>query len=308
MRQATLIIFLLLLSLPILSNHSYAQTIYPPWHAPPAGGVQFIVPDIDNVPDLHGEIINPDLVVFFAGNQFMVVSELLEAFKSNLPKYQRIFVETLPPGILAQQIERGSLVVGNLKISLMPDVFTAGERRIHESKALGWFEETAPYAKNRLAIMIRKGNPKNIRSLEDLGRPDVRISMPNPNWEGIAENIIKAYNKAGGKKLEETIMVEKVKDRTTFLTHIHHRQTPIRIMTGESDAGPVWWTEAYFQKMIGNPIDLVEIPAKDNVVGTYVAAKMKNAPRKEAGHDFYQFLKGEKAQLIYKKYGFLPVN
>jgi molybdate transport system substrate-binding protein len=288
-------------------NSPRAEKIEPPWCAPPAG-FNFTVPGIENVPDLHGEIINPDLVVFFAGNQFMVVSELVEAFQSTFPRYQRIFLETLPPGILAQQIEKGSLVIGNLKITLMPDVYTAGERRIQESKPLGWFEETAPYAKNRLAIMIRKGNPKNIRSLKDLGRSDIRVSMPNPNWEGIAENILNAFNQAGGKKLEERIMVEKAHAGTTFLTHIHHRQTPIRIMKGESDAGPVWWTEAYFQKMIGNPIDLVEIPAKDNVVGTYVAGKMKNAPRKEAGHDFYQFLKGDKAQRIYKKYGFLPAD
>jgi molybdate transport system substrate-binding protein len=300
-------ILLLLLFLFSLPDFSYPERIEPPW-APPPAGFNFTVPGIENVPDLHGDIINPHLVVFFAGNQFMVVSELLEAFQSTFPKYQRIYVETLPPGILAQQIENGSLVIGNLKITLMQDVCTAGERRIHESKALGWFEETAPYAKNRLAIMIRKGNPKNIRSLEDLGRSDIRVSMPNPTWEGIAVNIIHAYNKAGGKKLEETIMVEKVKARTTFLTHIHHRQTPIRIMKGESDAGPVWYTEAYFQKMIGNPIDLVETPEKDNVVGTYIAGKMKNASHKQAASDFFRFLRSEKAQLVYKKYGFLTVD
>jgi molybdate transport system substrate-binding protein len=31
-------------------------------------GNKFTVPGIDIVPDLHGDIINPDLVVFFAGN------------------------------------------------------------------------------------------------------------------------------------------------------------------------------------------------------------------------------------------------
>jgi molybdate transport system substrate-binding protein len=271
-------------------------------------GFNFTVSGIENVPDLHGEIVNPELVVFFAGNQFMVVPDLFEAFRSTFTQHQRIFVETLPPGILAQQIEKGSLVIGNLKITLAPDVYTAGRKRIDESKAKGWFDETAPYAKNRLAIMVYKGNPKNIRSLQDLGRPDVRVSMPNPNWEGIAENIIDAYKKAGGKRLEETIMVEKVKVGTTFLTHIHHRQTPIRIMKGESDAGPVWYTEAYFQKMIGNPIDLVEIPEKDNVVGIYVAAKMKNALHKEAAPNFFRFLRSEKAQSIYKKYGFLSAE
>jgi len=266
------------------------------------------VPDIDNVPDLHGEIVNPDLVLFFAGNQFMVVPELLDAFRAAYPKYQRIFIETLPPEILAQQIEKGSLVIGNLKITLTPDVYTAGERGIEDLKKKGWFDETTPYAKNRLAIMVYKGNPKNIRSLEDLGRPEIRVSMQNPQSGGIGRNIVKAYHKVGGKELEENIIVRKVKVGTTFLADIHHRQTPIRIMRGESDAGPVWYTEAYFQKMIGNPIDIVEIPEKDNFVETYVAGKLKSAPHREAASNFFLFLKGEKAQSIYKKYGFLPLE
>ncbi len=195
-----------------------------------------------------------------------------------------------------------------MKITVIPDVFTTGETRINESKAKGWFDETAPYTKNRLAIMVYKGNPKKVYTLEDLSKPEIRVSMPNPKWEGIGGNIVKAYNNVGGKVLEETIMVKKVKASTTFLTHIHHRQTPVRIMKGESDAGPVWYTEAYFQKMIGNPIDMVEIPTKDNIVGKYVAGKMKNAPHQEAAKDFFNFLQSEKAGAIYKKYGLLPVN
>ena len=34
--------------------------------------MNFIVYGIDNVPDLYGNIIDPQLVVFFAGNQFSV--------------------------------------------------------------------------------------------------------------------------------------------------------------------------------------------------------------------------------------------
>lgn len=301
-------VFPFFFSVLVLSNHAYAQKIYPPWHDPPAGGVRLMVPDIDNVPDLHGEIVNPDLVLFFAGNQFMVVPELLDAFRVAYPRYQRIFVETLPPEILAQQIEKGSLVIGNLKITLTPDIYTAGEPGIENLKAKGWFDDTVPYARNRLAIMVLKGNPKKIRSLEDLGRPEIRVSMQNPKGGGIGRNIAKAYQKVGGKELEENIMVRKVKTGNTFLADIHHRQTPIRIMRGESDAGPVWYTEAYFQKVIGNPIDIVEIPEKDNPVETYIAGKLKSAPHPQAGADFLLFLKGEKAQSVYKKYGFLPVE
>ena len=283
--------------------------ISPPWTTPPQNGKNFTIDGIDNVPDLRGDIVNPQLVVFFAGNQFMVMDDLVKAFKKAYPQYHRVFIETLPPGILVRQIETGALIIGNMRIALKPDVYTAGKGRIamlQDQKH--WFSSTEDYARNRLAIMVYKGNPRHIASLNDLASNDIRVTMPNPHWEGIAKQIEKAYIKAGGEKLRTRIMVTKVQDGTTFLTHIHHRQSPMRIMRKESDAGPVWYTEAYFQEMIGNPVDMVQIPDVHNVHVTYTAASMKTAPHPKAAQDFLQFLTSEHGQKIYRKYGFLPVQ
>ena len=290
----------------VLLKSSFAQTTNhkfdPPWNTPPKSAVNFTVPGVDNVPDLFGDINDPQLVVFFAGNQFMVVDELISAFKTAYPKYKRNFVETLPPGILAKQIAGGSVTIGNLKIDLLPDVYTAGKSRIDMTG--GWFSKTEVYAKNRLAIMVQKGNPKNVKGLADLGRNDVRVSMPNPAWEGIGKRIEEAYVKAGGEQLKETIMKTKVNDSSTFLTQIHHRQTPMRILYNQSDAAPVWFTETYYQQMIGNPVETIEIPSAQNIEATYVAGLLKAAPHKQAAKDFMNFLVSSAAKNIYKKFGF----
>ncbi|WP_448635973.1 hypothetical protein [Pedobacter panaciterrae] len=97
----------------------------PPWNTPPDAKVQFTIPGIDNVPDIYGDINDPQLVVFFAGNQFMVIDDLMKSFKLKYPQYTRVLAETLPPGILAKQIEAGSIVIGNMRITLKPDVYTA---------------------------------------------------------------------------------------------------------------------------------------------------------------------------------------
>lgn len=291
------------------SQNSYAQKIQPPWSHFQQSGKEFTVPGIDNVPDLHGDVDNPDLVVFFAGNQFMVVPELMKAFKEEYPQYRRVFVETLPPGILLDQIRQGGIVIGNMRITLKPDIFTAGKGHIQQiQKKEHLFAETVNYARNRLAIMVYNGNPLHVTSVRDLAKPTIRISMPNPQWEGIARVIIRTYRKAGGETLVKDIMERKVKAGTTFLTHIHHRQTPIRIMEKKSDAGPVWYTEARFQEMIGNPISLVKIPAAVNTEVIYTAASLENAPHPRAAKDFLKFLKSKVSQDIYRKYGFLPVK
>jgi len=274
----------------------------PPWNTPPQSKVMFTVPGVDNVPDLFGDINDPQLVVFFAGNQFMCIDDLLAAFKKEQPQYQRIFAETLPPGILAKQIEAGSITIGNMRITLKPDVYTAGKNKMDQLPQL--FSKTEPYAYNRLALMVQKGNPKQVKTLKDLGRNDIRVSMPNPEWEGIGKRIEEAYVKAGGETLRKTIMDDKVKDSTTFLTQIHHRQTPMRILYNQSDAAPVWYSEAFYQQMIGHPTELIEIPATENIAATYVAGQMKNAPHLQAAKDFMDFLVSEKAKAIYRKYGF----
>jgi molybdate transport system substrate-binding protein len=293
----------------LCASASAGQNDYlPPWNPPPTGGVSFAMPPFDAIADLHGDIVDPQLTVFFAGNQFMVVHDLVEAFKQRYPQYQRVYVETLPPGILAKQIETGSLVMGNLRIALKPDIFTNGKGSIADlQKQHEWFADTVDYARNPLAIMVAKGNPKHVQGLKDLGRPDVRVSMPNPKWEGIAKQIEASYRKAGGDALDQAVMEVKVKDGSTYLTTIHHRESPLRILQGESDAAPVWSTEAYFQQQIlHRPVETIAIPAEQNVTATYTAARLKAAPHVQAAKDFLAFMASADAQAIYRKYGFQP--
>ena len=285
------------------------MNLFPPWHIPPGNGRQFTVPEVDNVPDLHGDIVDPQLVIFFNGNQFMVTHDLIAAFQETFPEYERIYWETLPPGVLVDQIRVGALVVGNLRIAVRPDIFTAGTARIGQlDRECGWFSRMEPYAKNQLGIMVHADNPLGIAGLPDLGRKEVRVSMPDPRTEGIGRLIVQAYKKAGGEPLVDAVMKEKVGNGSTSLTDIHHRQTPMRIMAGQSDAGAVWRTEALFQERIDNPIEIVEIPPDWNQTGTYVAARLKHAPHPRAADDFLDFLIGPEGQKIYRDYGFLPTT
>jgi molybdate transport system substrate-binding protein len=297
-----LILPLILLCCCIKKSNAQDHQYDPPWNTPPQSGVMFTIPGVDNVPDLFGDINDPQLVVFFAGNQFMCIDDLLAAFKKEYSQYKRVFAETLPPGILAKQILAGSLTVGNMRITLHPDVYTAGKNRIVQMS--NYFSDTAAYAYNKLAIMVQAGNPKHIHGLQDLGRDDVTVSMPNPAWEGIAKRIEEAYVKAGGNALKNKIMLTKVADSSTYLTQIHHRQTPMRIMYQQSDAGPVWYSEAFYQQMIHHPVEMITIPDDQNIEATYMAGALKKAPHPQSAKDFMKFLSSSIAKGIYKKYGF----
>lgn len=287
-------------------------TFDPPWNPPPVGGEHFSVPGVDNAPDLHGDPIaasGPDgLVVFESGNQFMVLPKLMEAFQKAHPSVKHIYYETLPPGILFEQTQKGGLVMGNLRLSVKPDIITAGLGRMQEIEKTGTVSPYYTYAENKLALMTYKDNPQHITGLKDLGKPGITISMPNPQYEGVARQIQKAYEKAGGKNLVNTVMDTKTKNGETYLTQIHHRQSPMRIMAQESMVAPVWITEALFQERLNHPVSLVRIPDDENVTATYNIAVFNDAPHKTAAQEFYDFMKTPTAQALYKDYGFIPAT
>jgi ABC-type molybdate transport system substrate-binding protein len=286
-----------------------AGGIEPPWNPPPENGKNFTVPGIDNVPDLYGDVTDPQLVVLFAGNQYMVVPDLLAAFRQAHPQYERIFVETLPPGVLAEQLEQGALIIGNMRIALRADVYAAGRGRVQQmQRDRQRFSQVADYARNRLAIMTYLGNPHRIAGWPDLARAGLPVCMPNPKWEGVAANaIMPALRATGGEALVRRIYQEKVEEGSTFLTQIHHRQTPLRIMEGKCAAGAVWYTEAYYHASIANhPVSFVTLSADHDHYATYTAGVLEEAPHRQAARDFVDFLRSPEGQAVYRRYGFLP--
>lgn len=284
--------------------------VFPPWRGetPPAAdtGVPFTVPEVNNMPDFHGSPTTAEFVVFAGGNYFFALKELVEAFQRQKPELRgRIFFETIPPGIIERQLEnRNTITVGNLTLSIQPDVVQAGEQRIAALIEKGVLQgPPLRFVKNSLAIMVKKGNPKSIRSLEDLARPGVRLANPNPETEGIAGQIQAALEQAGGKELVREVYETKVKTGEAFLTEIHHRQTPLWIMQGKVDAGLTWISEPRYQMMIGHPIDFVPIPPEDNHEDIQAAAIATNARNPGVARDWLAFLRSNEAKSALEKFG-----
>ena len=172
---------------------------------------------------------------------------------------------------------------------------------IHEGMLTG---TAIPYVTNDLTIMIPKNNPAHITGLADLGKPGVRLVMPNQKYEGVARQIKISLEKVGGKPLEQMVYNAKVKKGETILTQIHHRQTPLYLMQGRADAGVTWKSEAIFQEQAGHPISHIPIPAKDNATAIYAAALVKDAAHPQAAKQWLDFLKSPQALQIFEHYGF----
>ncbi|MDA8382399.1 MAG: substrate-binding domain-containing protein [Betaproteobacteria bacterium] len=292
----------------------YQERVFPPWshgRNNPAidKGLVFTVPEVDDLPDFHGSLDHPRLVIFVGGNYYFAMAPLVAAFEKAHPALRgRIYYETLPPGILIRQMQHGgTITIGNMTWTVKPDVYAAGLKKVDDYIRRGWLQGPAvPYVTNDLTIMVPRDNPARITGLKDLGKPGVRLVMPNPAWEGVARQIRIALTKAGGASLEHAVYVGKVADGQTLLTHIHHRQTPLYLMQGLADAGLTWKSEAIFQEQAGHPIGHVDIPASENVRAVYAAAVVRGAAHPSAARAWIGFLRSPTALRIFERYGFKP--
>ncbi|MEE9524016.1 MAG: substrate-binding domain-containing protein [Thermodesulfovibrionales bacterium] len=260
--------------------------------------------------DLHNiEFMeDADLVLFMAGNQFMVMDELISAFRKEYPDIKRIFYETLPPGLELRQILAGGARFGDMTLIGDADIYTSvAEDAMKELLTMEYIKDYAVYLHNRIVLMVPSGNPAGIKVVDDLGRDDVRISQPGA-MEDISHHIMHMYEMAGGMSFARRIIEEKRAEGTTILTVVHHRETPLRIMKGTVDVGPVWATEIVNALGEGLDIDVVEpgkvIDQHDHV--NYYVTKLSNAPNPQNAELFLKFIRSDKAQNIYKKYGFVP--
>jgi len=256
-----------------------------------------------------------ELVMYLAGNQFMVMEELIQDFQKKNPDIKTIYVETIPPGqILKGQILKQGEINGE-KTAQNPDLYASVNLgHLKKLKKEGLMSDYKIYTHNKLELMVAKGNPKNIMGPEDLGRDDIVQSHPNPLTEGI----FKFY---GSEMLKDLNLYDKVTadkkckgcwavEGKTWFTQRHHRETPHRIENGQADVGIVWTTEILEAKTEGRSIDGVAIPApynKADKVGYAIGTL--NTGRNEANANRYlDYLTTPAAQNIYASYGFVKAT
>lgn len=117
---------------------TFQKSVFPPWQHGANNdaverGLGFTVPEVDDLADFHGDLDDPKLVLDVGGNYFFAMAPLVKAFEAGHPEYKgRVYWETLPPGLLAKQIETGGrITVGNMTWTARPDAYFAGLMKVN---------------------------------------------------------------------------------------------------------------------------------------------------------------------------------
>lgn len=185
-------------------------------------------------------------------------------------------------GTLATQITEGAPV----------DVFaSADEQHMTTVVDAGDVAGTPTvFARNRLVIVTKPGNPTGIASLADLATAGVvaLCSLDAPCGTFAQQALTKARVTIDERSVTRG---QNVKATLTAITE------------GDAVAAVVYVTDA---AAAGTKVATVEIPAAQNVVASYPVAVITGSDHAAVARAFVAYLQGPEAQAVLRDHGFLP--
>ena len=281
--------------------------------------------------DFHGELNECDFVLSSEGNYHPALHDLWPIFLAQFKDHplKNAFYSTSPP-VFTEQTQNGVLQFGNLYAKCRPQLAVAGIEEIKKLQEAKLTEgEPVPFYEDRgEVILVKKGNPKHIQTVWDLGRADIHYVSPNPDKEsgafksylstiyGIAAK--DPHPPAGmtpEKLIDALFNSPKVQDKWLTGTRIHHRDVPWSIAYGKADAGVIIYHLGRFtQQTFPEQFDIVPLggsvdnpqplPGTTTTVRYVVRVKGEWNPRQtEATQAFINALLSDEFTAILQKQG-----
>jgi molybdate transport system substrate-binding protein len=143
------------------------------------------------------------------------------------------------------------------------------------------------FASNLLQIVVEKGNPKGVKTLDDLANPDLKVVLAAPDVPA-------------GKYAAEALNTAKVTVKPVS-EEDNVKAVMTKVSLGEADAGIVYVTDVTAG---GDKVEGVDIPKDQNVTATYPIATVEAG--KDKAQAFMDLVLSDQGQQVLKQYGFLP--
>jgi molybdate transport system substrate-binding protein len=160
----------------------------------------------------------------------------------------------------------------------------------------GLIEHSVPLARMVPVLAVANGNPKQVQTLDDLLKPDVRLAQPSPEATAAGRLVQQALQASGDW--------ERIKARTTvFKGTVNDVANDIKV--GSVDAGFVW-------NSLLTQYPELEVVALSQLVGTQAlvsVGSLKSSPNPAAVRRFMHYLAAkDKGAIHFKEHGFVPVD
>jgi molybdenum ABC transporter molybdate-binding protein len=187
-------------------------------------------------------------------------------------------------------------LLATLGIAKRGDLFLPGdESYARAAREKGQVAEIIPVAKMTAVLAVRKGNPKHIRSLDDLQRPEVAISQAMPQTAAIGKMVRAALEKSG----QWEAIAKKTK---VFKPTVNDVANDVKL--GSADAGFIW--DAMLPQYPN--LEAVPVPALQSVIAQVSVSVLQASKQPTAALRFARFLAAsDHGQAEFARNGFSQV-
>jgi molybdate transport system substrate-binding protein len=145
------------------------------------------------------------------------------------------------------------------------------------------------FAGNRLAIVVEPGNPKDVKTLDDLANPDLKVVLAAPDVPA-GKYAAQVLGRAG-------VTVEPVSQEDDV------KSVVTKVSLGEADAGIVYVTDVTAG---GDRVEGVDIPTGQNVTASYPIATVTASEAQDEARAFVDLVRSAEGQQVLRRHGFLP--
>jgi sulfate/thiosulfate transport system substrate-binding protein len=159
-----------------------------------------------------------------------------------------------------------------------------------------------------VVFMVRDGNPKKLRTWNDLLKPGVQVITPNPFTSGGAKwNIMAAYGGAlrSGKTPNQAVDYLRKLWKHVVAQPMSAREGLQTFLAGRGDVFLAYENEALFAQKKGQNVQFV-IPKATILIENPIAATSTSKHKTEA-RAFLKYLRTKPAQRIFAENGYRPV-
>jgi molybdate transport system substrate-binding protein len=214
-------------------------------------------------------------------------ASLTDAFRAIGKKFEQIHRGT----DITFNFDASSALVLQIQGGAPVDVFASADEANMDKLVSGGEVTAKPvdFARNRLEIAVKPGNPDRVRSLKDLATVGV-VSLCAPDVP--CGRYADAALSAGGVTIPPDQITRGQNAKTTLTA----------VSAGDANAAIVYVTDV---KAAGSSVQGLRIPPKQNQIAIYPIAPLATAAEPTTARAFSRFVASSAGQRILAKFGFL---
>src|SRR5215213_6723323 len=228
----------------------------------------------------------------------LAASSLTDAFA----ELGKIFKQQNPGTTVKTSLGASSELLAQIQQGAPADVFASAAQAEMNTAVKDGLVAGKPevFVKNREIIMVPKDNPANIKSLEDMSKPDIKLVLAAKDVPAAdyAVEILGKADKKYGPGFKKKVLSNVVSREADVRASVN------RVVVGDADA--TFGYASDYTPDIRDKVKVIPIPPNLNIIATYPKIGLKDAKEPALAKEWVDLVTSSEGQKVLKKWNFEP--